>query len=457
MLAASGVERWNPGVADARGRVLQSVLELLAANDIPYCILHGYESYPARVASDVDCVMESALLPQRLGALLRANRRHLGADLVQWIQHESTAHYFVLATEDGPRWQFLSLDVSSDYRRNGRVFYEGHEILSSRRPHRDCWVPAPPIEFGCYLVKKIAKGALGEEHGERLTALYRRDPSGAERAVTRFWRGRHADVIITAAASGRWGAVQRRMPAIRSDLLWPGTLREAWSCGRYWTAEVGRRVRRWRAPTGAHVVLLGADGSGKSTVVQALSAALAPAFRRVTALHLAPALFRYRRAGRTVSAPHGQRPRSLPGSLAKAVYWLLDYSLGYYVRVRSALARSTLVLFDRYLLDALADPRRYRYGGPPRLLPLIWRLVPKPDLVILLDAPTDVLRSRKQEVAVAETERVTGAYRRIVMTSGIGHIVDAAQPVDGVVRAAGAVILDFLRARVGRRLEGQST
>src|SRR5512142_1357588 len=132
MLAARGVERCSPGVAEARGRVLHSVLELLAANDIPYCILHGYESYPAHVASDVDCVMDSALLPQRLGALLRANRRHLGADLVQWIQHEATAHYFVLATGDGPRWQFLSLDVSSDYRRNGRVFYEGHEILSSR-------------------------------------------------------------------------------------------------------------------------------------------------------------------------------------------------------------------------------------------------------------------------------------------------------------------------------------
>ena len=108
-------------------------------------------------------------------------------------------------------------------------------------------------------------------------------------------------------------------------------------------------------------------------------------------------------------------------------------------------------------LDALVDPRRYRYGGPQRLLRLIWDLVPKPDLVILLDAPTDVLRGRKQEVAVAEIERQCDAYRRIVMTSRNGHIVDATQPVDGVIGAVGDVILEFLRARVGRRLEDRST
>ena len=49
-------------------------------------------------------------------------------------------------------------------------------------------------------------------------------------------------------------------------------------------------------------------------------------------------------------------------SLAKLVYWLMAYTVGYWLSVRPQLSRGRLVLFDRYLLDALADPRRYRYG-----------------------------------------------------------------------------------------------
>jgi len=221
---------------------------------------------------------------------------------------------------------------------------------------------------------------------------------------------------------------------------------------RYWAADAVRRFHRWRVPSGVHVVLLGADGSGKSATAAALGDALAPAFRRVASKHLAPALLRRARGMHAMATPHSGLPRSLAGSIAKAVYWALDYGLGYHAKVRPALARSTLVLFDRYLVDALIDPRRYRYGGPRWVLQLVWSLVPKPDLVILLDAPTEVLRARKQEVSLRETERQQRAYRELVETLPNGLVVDAAQPLDRVVAAAGAVVLDFLTSRTARRL-----
>ncbi len=59
------------------------------------------------------------------------------------------------------------------------------------------------------------------------------------------------------------------------------------------------------------------------------------------------------------------------------------------------------MLNDRHFLDILVDQRRYRYGGPLWLLRLIRRLIPKPDLVNLLDAPPKVLQARKQELSFA--------------------------------------------------------
>jgi thymidylate kinase len=130
----------------------------------------------------------------------------------------------------------------------------------------------------------------------------------------------------------------------------------------------------------------------------------------------------------------------------------VDYSLGYHLKVRPLLARSTLVLFDRYVVDAVVDPVRYRYGGPPWVLRLVWSLVPKPDLVILLEAPVHVLRSRKQEVHEVELQRQCGAYRELVSGLSGGRTVDAAQPLDKVVTSVSGLILDFLQTRTQLRV-----
>jgi thymidylate kinase len=112
-----------------------------------------------------------------------------------------------------------------------------------------------------------------------------------------------------------------------------------------------------------------------------------------------------------------------------------------------ALARAALVVHDRHLIDALVDPRRYRYGGPQWLLRLIWRLTPKSDLVILLDAPPEVLQARKQEVPFAETARQRDAYLALVKPMSNGHVVDANRPLEQVV----AEVNDILLQHVARR------
>jgi thymidylate kinase len=110
-----------------------------------------------------------------------------------------------------------------------------------------------------------------------------------------------------------------------------------------------------------------------------------------------------------------------------------------------------LVLHDRHLVDTLVDPRRYRYTGPSWLLRLIWRLIPKPDLVILLDAPAEVLQARKQEVPFEETTRQRQAYLSLVGTIRNGHVVDAARPMEQVIGEVNDMILRHLATRIGQR------
>jgi thymidylate kinase len=134
------------------------------------------------------------------------------------------------------------------------------------------------------------------------------------------------------------------------------------------------------------------------------------------------------------------------------LYWLISYTFRYCLTVRPDLARSTLVLSDRDLVDTLVDPKRRRYGGPRWLLRLIWWLAPKPDLVIALDAPAELVQPRKREVSLEETARQREAYRALVGGMPSGHIVNADRPLEQVTAAVSSIILRFLATRTARRL-----
>jgi thymidylate kinase len=428
------------------------VFALLERAAIPYCVLHGYEGYPATLGSDVDCVMPAEVLSERLGVLLQENRKNLGADLIR---------YDTLVTLAGEgsegRPYFLDLHATATYDIGRRTFYTCREILESRRRQGQFWVPAARIEFGCSLVRRVAKEYLGEEHARKLSALYREDPAGCREQIARFWGGESAARLVAAAGSGNWELIRGDLSRLREQLFRRFTLRHpfrsAWNC----LAAIGRRARRLLRPGGLSMIMLGPDGVGKSSVIRAVRQQWAGAFPRTTARDFPPALLRrllHRRMEEPV-LPHALPTRSYAASAVRAVlYWFLYCTLGYYLGERLALARRTLFLHDRHLVDAMVDPKRYRYGGPMWLLRIMWRLIPKPDLVVLLDAPTEVIQARKQEVAPEVTAAHRQAYHRLLDAMPNGVVVDATQALDDVVAEVNGFIRQHLAARAVRRIEG---
>jgi thymidylate kinase len=156
------------------------------------------------------------------------------------------------------------------------------------------------------------------------------------------------------------------------------------------------------------------------------------------------------------SGPHELPPRSLPASMLKAMWWLFKYTVRYFVTVHPTRARGGVVLNHRYLLDAIVDRRRYRNGGPRWLQRAIWRIAPKPDLVIQLDAPPEVIQKRKQEISFEETARLSREYRALVCPLKFGHVVDASRPLNEVVAQVDEIFFSTMRDRVARRFASGS-
>jgi hypothetical protein len=114
--------------------------------------------------------------------------------------------------------------------------------------------------------------------------------------------------------------------------------------------------------------------------------------------------------------------------------------------------RGAVVLFDRHFFcDYYANDILGRRPGRPWTSRLhgamLERLYPRPDLVILLDAPAQVLFDRKGEGTVESLERKRQEYLALADEVARFRVVDATQPVAAVV----SDVIDAIRALLAER------
>ncbi|HLY37424.1 MAG TPA: hypothetical protein VKU61_05270 [Candidatus Binatia bacterium] len=450
----------NACVADTPDAV--ACLAALDHAGVPYCLVREYDLAHATPDSDVDFVVPPGRLPRDVGTALRAAAEDAGRVLVQAVDHDAAWSFVVCPRTPRSAHDFTHLDAWPAPDAGPYRFHSGTDFLVHRRWNGVAWVPAGATEFGVVLTRRLVKRDLGPRHLRALAGLYGKDPAGCEFEVARLWGPRTAAELVSSMRANAWNDIVDRAPELRAELA-----RRAARTAPL--ATVGRVLRRMlvrarhfvRPRHGIDVVFLGPDGAGKSTVMERLRAAVEAGFSGVEFHGGAPSLRQLRdgtyRTRTTLptpgvlARPHGLPARAGTASVLKAAYWFVYYVLGYHVTVRPALARGRLVLHHRHVVDALVDPRRYRYGGPRWLLALLWRLTPKPDLVILLDAPADVIRARKSELPRAEIERQLAAYRALVQAMRNGHVVDAGQSPARTVADTAAIIVEFMATRTARR------
>jgi thymidylate kinase len=186
------------------------------------------------------------------------------------------------------------------------------------------------------------------------------------------------------------------------------------------------------------IAFLGCDGSGKSAVIQGVAARLVADCHQITFGHWRPTPFASS-SNHTHNAadPHGQQARGLISSILKLGWLWFNWWLAWFKYLRRD-SRNGFVLFDRYHGDLLVDPKRYRYGGPAWLARIACRMMPQPELVVFLDAPPDVLLSRKQEVGKAALELARCSYLNFCHNLPSCRIIDASQPLESVITEAAA-------------------
>ena len=109
--------------------------------------------------------------------------------------------------------------------------------------------------------------------------------------------------------------------------------------------------------------------------------------------------------------------------------------------------RSGLIVVERGWWDIAIDPRRYRIAAPTALVRFLGWFLPRPDLVMVLEAPPEVLLARKSEIQRDELMRQTRAWRTVLPRRTKRIYLDAARPRTEVRAAAREAVFSLLTER----------
>ncbi|HLT97304.1 MAG TPA: hypothetical protein VK070_11010 [Acidimicrobiia bacterium] len=202
---------------------------------------------------------------------------------------------------------------------------------------------------------------------------------------------------------------------------------------------------RPRSRRGAFVVLVGPDGVGKTSIARELLSSHGGCTGYV---HFRPPILRplspSPEPGQARPTEKRRQVGRKPIGILRLLLSVLAFGAGYLTRVLPAIRRGCLVVGDRWSYGYIVQPVSLGFFGPEPLARLALRLMPKPDLLVALEAPVEVIRERKQELT--EDEILAEMRLARALTSPSPLVVDASDEA--------STVADLILAALGMRRGG---
>lgn len=381
-----------------------------------------------RPAGDVDILVSAEQVPC-LDIRLQAS----GFFRVLAPGHGSHRFYFNYSPDED---LWLKLDIVSDITFGPRQEWKTNlalHCLQSRMRRGPLWVPAPVDQAWLQLLHLfLDKGEIQPARVELARRAGRVISSGdyvAEK-VDHYMGAGTAVKMLALVRSGDFADV----PAAAANM------RAAWTVGaRLQTTARSALSRGLRMvpPTlqvmsgrGIVVGVMGPDGAGKTSLLRSLAVTL-------------PVKGHYVYMGLWSTGPRDGLLRQLPGGrLGNKVVRIFRGSLA----ARYWRLRGHLVLLDRVPHDTLLPGSIDKSIGGRIAKALAFALGPEPDVLLVLDAPGEVMFARKGEHTVEILEGWRRAYLELAQLFPTNRVLDASQPLHLVRRDATAIVWDALVA-----------
>ncbi len=397
---------------------------------IGYCVLRNHEHLPNSTGgSDLDIAVLQSDRDELAGEIKAIASKYSGETIVDYLG--SGRFIRILGCYKG-EWWGLAIDLFGSIEYRGVEYLSVSKIIERAYEYRCIKVASDDDGVIIALIKELIsngksrKGYLAEAReiwtrkGNECLDLYSDT------------LGKNTLEFIKEVLACEDASVDNLVIALRLDVLSKGN---AWEkLYNLWT-----RIRRLWNPPGISVAILGTDGAGKTTVIEAIRPILEKSLHSsVHYEHLRPnwiprlgKVAGKSNTGEVVEDPHGQKPSGFFGSLVRLGYYAIDYYIGYWIKIHPKLAKGAkLALFDRYYHDFLLDPLRMRLKLPQWLIKLVFIGVPQPQLILCMGADPEVIYTRKPETSLKEVTKQVKKLSRLCKSNSRAVWIDTGESVD---------------------------
>jgi thymidylate kinase len=384
--------------------MIHTFLKYLETNKIDYVITNGYKELFENSTSehDVDILFKRKDFVS-IEKTMEAFCKQEDFKIVQIYHQEVYAKNIFLYKPSTQ--EILNLDMYGKLHKNNYEYFLEETMFKNRISYKGISVLANHQEFFHYFLKKISKGDLAKITFEYLRTLYFKDESGCSETL-KNQLNKTGKIIGEAFVKNDINTIIELRNEILADVK---TRKPSFS---YLLKDKLRVVKRILKPTGISIAFLGPDGSGKTTIIDGLKNSILP-FRKTDYFHLKPVRSKNMESGVTTD-PHQFKPYSRLKSYTKLLYFIYQYNFGWVKNIIPLKIKSSLIIFDRYFDDLIADNKRYRYGGENFMAKFFRLFIKKPSLYFVLVTDAKTIYQRKQEVAFTELESQIFKYRSLV-------------------------------------------
>jgi thymidylate kinase len=421
-----------PGVAGGQqaGLPVESVALLEAAfaassaAGVRWLVLRGDAGTVGR-GGDVDLLVQAGAAGR-----LAAGLQGLGFAVVPSAGQGS--HRFLLGyDQQAGLWVRLDLTERVEFGRYHQLTSRTAARLLARRVAVDGhWRLCADDAFWHLLLHRLL--STGELASEELVQLARQARVAGPLAGLAERAGRGAGCgaqqLLELVAGRRWQQLEELRPLLVRGWHRQHLAVELVAGARNGVERISQALRSLVWPSGISAAIIGPDGAGKTTLAQGLRATL-------------PVASSYVYMGVWRQYPWDRWLRWLPGTrLAQRLLRLLVRS----AQARWQRARGRVVLLDRFTYDVLLPSPGLDWRGRVTVA-LVRRVGAEPQLVLVLDAPAEVMFARKGEQGIEELKRRRASYLEVVRSRPDSAVIDATQPPQAVREQAQQLIWARLR------------
>lgn len=398
---------------------LAAVFGSMDAAGVRWCLLRGAGELEAPVG-DVDLLVDVRDRPRLPALMEKTGFLHLRT------VGRSQSFFIGRDAAKGSRLLIHAVDRLAFGRFYRYELLPAEPVLATAHRMGSVPVAAPGDEFWITLLHCLLdRGVVPQKHRERLAQLaHAADPRHPLVASLPDPAG-----LVALATTERWSDLESSAPAVeRAVSCRRARFRAIVNRSSLYTNKVSEAVRR----PGFDVALLAPDGAGKSTVASLLVERFPlPVHCEYLGVY-----------GRDFPQPRWGAPGA-GLAFRLVVVWTR------WVRGRWHRARRRLVIYDRHPMEATAGDSHESMSTRIRRT-LLHRALPPPGLVVVLDAPGELLHTRSGEHDPAALDQQRQRYAALARDVG-AVVVDASRDLDDVVETVAAAIWDRCLQRSRRR------